>query len=165
MNFENIWLISIVRIQTISIPLYLLLLNKFSVCSPYRHFLIIRRMSSKILSKKKRAFCLSIFLIMRGTGLICSQDGIFGNFVFFFFRDNVATIRLSAWSLQCDIFDGDTAAGPMPTLFSQEPDVTSQNILGNLAKAHNDLQRLTNVFFLMESVCQENCPALLKKPR
>ena len=84
---------------------------------------------------------------------------------FSFFRDDVPTIRLSAWPLQCDIFDGDAAAGPIPTLFSQEPDVTSQNILGNLSKAHNDLQRLAKVFFLMESVCQEDCPALLKKPR
>ena len=79
--------------------------------------------------------------------------------------DNVPVIRLSAWPLQCDIFDGDEAAGPIPTLFSQEPDVTSQNILDNLVKAHNDLQRLAKVFFLMEAVSQDDCPALLKKPR
>ena len=78
---------------------------------------------------------------------------------------SATTFRLSAWLLQCDVFDGDEAAGPIPTLFSQEPDVTSQNILDNLVKAHNDLQRLAKVFFLMEAVSQDDCPALLKKPR
>ena len=53
----------------------------------------------------------------------------------------------------------------MPTLFSQEPETTSENILNNLAKAHNDLQRLAKVFFVMESILLSDCPALLKKPR
>ena len=81
------------------------------------------------------------------------------------FRDNVPTVRLAAWPLQGDLFDGDVAAGPVPTLFSQEPETTSGNILNNLAKAHSDLQRLAKVFFVMESVLLVDCPAILKKPR
>ena len=53
----------------------------------------------------------------------------------------------------------------MPTLFSQEPEATTQNILDNWAKAHNDLQRLAKDFFVMESILLADCPALLKKPR
>ena len=81
------------------------------------------------------------------------------------FRDNIPAVRLSAWPLQGDIFDGDVAAGPVPTLFSQEPEVTVQNIIDNLAKAHHDIQRLAKVFFLMESVLLADCPAILKMPR
>ena len=81
------------------------------------------------------------------------------------FRDNIPTVWLAAWPLQGDIFDGDAAAGPVPTLFSQEPETTSENIFNNLAKAHSDLQRLAKVFFVMESILLSDCPALLKKPR
>ena len=79
--------------------------------------------------------------------------------------DNIPTIRLAAWPLEGDFFDGDVAAGPVPTLFSQEPEVTSQAINDNTARAHSDLQRLAKVFFIMEAISLPDCPALLKKPR
>ena len=82
-----------------------------------------------------------------------------------FHRDNVPTIRLAAWPLEGDFFDGDVAAGPVPTLFSQEPDTTSRAVIDNIAKAHNDLQRLAKVFFIMEAISLPDCPAILKKPR
>ena len=86
-------------------------------------------------------------------------------YIIIYFSDNIPSVRLSAWPLQGDIFDGDIAAGPVPTLFSLEPEATVQNIIDNLAKAHSDIQRLAKVFFLMESVLLADCPAILKKPR
>ena len=53
--------------------------------------------------------------------------------------------------------------GPNP--LQQEPDTTSRAVLDNIAKAHNDLQRLAKVFFIMEAISLPDCPAILKKPR
>ena len=83
----------------------------------------------------------------------------------FYFRDNIPTIRLAAWSLQGDFFDGDVAASPVPTLFSQEPEATSQAILDNTARAHSDLQRLAKAFFIMKAISLPDRTTLLKKPR
>ena len=86
-------------------------------------------------------------------------------YTFLCHRDNIPTIRLAAWPPEGDFFDSNVAAGPFPTLFSQEPDTTSRAVINNIAKTNNDLQRLAKVFFIMEAISLPDCPASLKKPR
>jgi hypothetical protein len=40
------------------------------------------------------------------------------------FRDNIPTVKLGSWPMNCQLFDGDTLAGPVPTLFSEDADAT-----------------------------------------
>jgi hypothetical protein len=40
------------------------------------------------------------------------------------FRDNIPTVKLASWPMNCQMFDGDTLAGPVPTLFSEDADAT-----------------------------------------
>jgi hypothetical protein len=40
------------------------------------------------------------------------------------FRDNVPTVELAVWGLEATLFDGEIAAGPVPVLFSEEPEAT-----------------------------------------
>jgi len=72
---------------------------------------------------------------------------------------------LSNWPISASMFDGDVAAGPVPSLFSDDPEATTRAISGNPAKAHHDVQKLAKVFLAGETVRLSDCSALLKKPR
>ena len=58
------------------------------------------------------------------------------------------------------MFDGEAAAGPVPTLFSEDPEASIRAIKANLPKAHHDIQKLAG-----ETVRLSDCQAILKKPR
>ena len=63
------------------------------------------------------------------------------------------------------MFDGEAAAGPVPTLFSEDPEASIRAIKANLPKAHHDMQKLAKIFMAGETVRLSDCQAILKKPR
>ena len=75
------------------------------------------------------------------------------------------TIKLGEWPLQCDLWDGEVLAGPVPTLFADTPDVAADALKSDLGKVHYDLNRLHKVFFGTEHVDLKEAIALVKKPR
>jgi hypothetical protein len=80
-------------------------------------------------------------------------------------RDNVPTIELVSWDLEATLFDGDVAAGPVPVLFSEEPESTAAAVAANVAKAHYDVQKIARCFAMPETVRLEDALSLVKKPR
>ena len=83
----------------------------------------------------------------------------------FFCRDNVPTIKLGEWGLDCNLWDGDILAGPVPTLFADTPDVAADALKSDHGKAHYDLNRLHRVFYGTEGIDLKEALALMKKPR
>ena len=81
------------------------------------------------------------------------------------FRDNIPTVKLGAWPMIATMFDGEAAAGPLPTLFSGDPGATLEAIERDPIRAHTDLQRLSKMFFAAEYINIKDCPAVLKKTR
>jgi hypothetical protein len=77
----------------------------------------------------------------------------------------VPTIRMGAWPLNAALFNGDDAAGPVPTLFSEEPEAAVGALNDNPHRAHADLQRLARLFFQPELISLEDAGPLIKKPR
>ena len=74
-------------------------------------------------------------------------------------------MRLQSWDLKACLFDGEHAAGPVPSLFTTDIEATLQAIAAEPKKTHWDCQRLAKIFFTMESISLGDCTALLKKPR
>jgi hypothetical protein len=74
-------------------------------------------------------------------------------------------VNLAEWELNATLFDGDIAAGPVPTLFADEPEVSRTALENGVAKAHHDLQRVARCFFMPETVTLEDACQLVKKPR
>jgi len=83
----------------------------------------------------------------------------------FTFRDNIPTVHLRSWSLKCTTFDGDKAAGLVPTLFAADP----EGILATLDRSwiglQHDVVKLNKVIFSPEGVSLKESHGLLKKPR
>jgi hypothetical protein len=77
----------------------------------------------------------------------------------------VPTIELATWDVDAKLFDGGVAAGPVPTLFSEDAEATKEALKGNPQKAHQDLQRVMKSFFMPETVALEEALQLIKKPR
>jgi hypothetical protein len=77
----------------------------------------------------------------------------------------VPVIELTSWQLECALFDGDLAAGPIPVLFSEDAVSTLENIRKNIQKAHHDYQRAAKSFMMPELVDLEEALQLIKKPR
>jgi len=50
-------------------------------------------------------------------------------------RDNVPTVLLISWPISASMFDGDDAAGPVPSLFCDDPDAAKEAIAASVAKA------------------------------
>jgi hypothetical protein len=81
------------------------------------------------------------------------------------FRDNVPAICLGQWSLNAELFDGDEQAGPVPTLFAEDSEGAMEGLMGNVTRAHADIQKLSRVFFMPEVVDLDEAIAIVKKPR
>lgn len=75
------------------------------------------------------------------------------------------TVLLKAWHLQANLFDGERLAGPVPTLFSEEPEAAALAIAGDALKAHWDLNKISKAFFMPETISIKEALAVLKKPR
>ena len=75
------------------------------------------------------------------------------------------TIHINTWPLSVTLFDGEIAGGPVPTLFASEEAAALDSVSSDLGKAHWDVNKLSKVFFISESVYLKEALALLKKPR
>jgi hypothetical protein len=77
----------------------------------------------------------------------------------------VPTVELATWEVEAKLFDGGVAAGPVPTIFSEDIEATREALKGNPQKAHQDLQRAMKSFFMPEIVGLEEALQLIKRPR
>jgi hypothetical protein len=77
----------------------------------------------------------------------------------------VPVICLALWPLEAALFDGEAAAGPIPTVFSEDPEATRLALEAGAVKAHHDLQRAAKAFFMPEMVSLDEAHGLVKKPR
>jgi hypothetical protein len=60
-------------------------------------------------------------------------------------QDNVATIVLAKFGVQSCCFNGKECAGPMPILFSDDPEETAAELLSDSATAHEYCQELVKL--------------------
>jgi hypothetical protein len=81
------------------------------------------------------------------------------------FRDNVPVVELSTWNLEATLFDGDLAAGPVPVLFTEDPDSSRTALANNVAKAHYDTQKIASCFYMPEILKLEDALTVVRKPR
>ncbi len=81
------------------------------------------------------------------------------------FSDIVPTICLAKWPLEATMWDGDEIAGPVPTLFTEDVESATAAITKDVARAHQDLSRISRVFFVPEHVNMAKAALLVKKPR
>jgi len=63
------------------------------------------------------------------------------------------------------MWDGDEIAGPVPTLFTEDVESATAAITKDVARAHQDLARISRVFFVPEHVNMAKAALLVKKPR
>ena len=59
-------------------------------------------------------------------------------------------LLLASWELECPMFEGEHVAGPVPTLFGEDPDTSKLAISANPGKAFTDTQRMMRCFFMPE---------------
>ncbi len=76
-----------------------------------------------------------------------------------------STVLVESWPLSASMWDGDVLAGPIPTLFAEDADLSSEAIASDPAKAHGDLAKLYRTFFMPEHVQLPDAVELLRKPR
>ena len=72
---------------------------------------------------------------------------------------------LMSWGLDCLMFEGDSVAGPIPTLFGEDINASKSAISANSERAFSDFQRLVRAFFMPETLQPEEAPNFVKKPR
>ena len=75
------------------------------------------------------------------------------------------TICIKQWALNATMFDGDEAAGLVPTLFAVNTEAAEDAINKDPQKAHWDTAKINKIFFIAESVNLREAMTLLKKPR
>ena len=63
------------------------------------------------------------------------------------------------------MFEGDSVAGPIPTLFGEDIIASKSAISANPERAFSDFQRLVRAFFMPETLQPEEAPNFVKKPR
>ncbi len=81
------------------------------------------------------------------------------------YRDNIPTIRLASWPLSCEMFDGDLIAGPVPTMFAEDPEVTKDALKADIYRAHFDMAKFERVFLQPEHVDLGEAFEIVNEPR
>ena len=74
-------------------------------------------------------------------------------------------LLLATWELECSMFEGENVAGPIPTLFGEDPAASKLAITTNTGKAFADTQRMMRCFFMPEVVSLEEARDMVRKPR
>jgi hypothetical protein len=82
-----------------------------------------------------------------------------------YLRDRVPAVLLAEWLLACCMFDGDYVLGPVPTLFSDRPDVARTALEGEPKKACSDLAKILWRFAIHEYILPSAGWAIVLKPR
>ena len=72
---------------------------------------------------------------------------------------------MKSWPLHASLFDGELAAGLVPTLFAEESDSAIDSLNKDLVKTHADISKINRIFFVAEHVSLTEAQGLLKKPR
>jgi hypothetical protein len=67
--------------------------------------------------------------------------------------------------MEASLFEGETTAGPLPVLFSEDPDSSAEALLANPSKAHQDYNKIARCFFMPENIKLKEALAVVKKPR
>ena len=67
--------------------------------------------------------------------------------------------------MEATLFDGEQLAGPVPSLYSEDPDAAQAAIKGDPLKDHWDLNKIAKSFFMVKSVTTTEALAVIKKPR
>ena len=70
----------------------------------------------------------------------------------YIYSDNLPTVLIKSWPLEADLSDGDQLAGPVPSLYSHDPDASLAGITSDPLKSHWNLQKISKSFFMAETV-------------
>ena len=70
----------------------------------------------------------------------------------YIYSDNLPTVLIKSWPLEADLSDGDQLAGPVPSLYSDDPDASLAGITSDPLKSHWNLQKISKSFFMAETV-------------
>lgn len=81
------------------------------------------------------------------------------------YRDNLPTVHITTWPMTSNLFDGEVAAGLVPTLFTSDPTATLAAITTEVIKAHADLAKVNKTITTYESVSVAEALLVLKKAR
>jgi hypothetical protein len=77
----------------------------------------------------------------------------------------VPVINLGQWPLEATLYEGEKTAGPVPTLFSEDPEASRSALEAGVVKAHQDYQRAAKCFLMPETINLAEAMAIVKKPR
>jgi hypothetical protein len=80
-------------------------------------------------------------------------------------RDTVPTVLAAEWDAHANMFDGETASGPIPRLFAADPTEAKSNLQGDPGRAHKDLQRIFSKLGVTENVPASAAFELVLNPR
>lgn len=75
------------------------------------------------------------------------------------------TILLASWPVEASLYDGEDAAGPVCSLFADDPSATLEAIKANPESVHRDIQRIAKSFFMPEHIDPADAIPLIRKPR
>ena len=64
----------------------------------------------------------------------------------------IPTVLAAEWDTQTDMFDGETAKGPVPRFFSTDPEVARVALSSNPTRTHKDLQRIYSRLMVTENI-------------
>ena len=74
-------------------------------------------------------------------------------------------ILLKEWDLEANMWEGESTAGLVPTLFADNVHDARTAFMENTAKSHADILKLARSLFMPELIDMEEAKALVKKPR
>ena len=74
-------------------------------------------------------------------------------------------ILLKEWDLEANMWEGESTAGLVPTLFADNVQDARTAFMENTAKSHADILKLARSLFMPELIDMEEAKALVKKPR
>jgi len=74
-------------------------------------------------------------------------------------------VCIASWSLKATMFDGEVVGGPVPLLFSPNPDAAKAALVADPAKAHKDIVKINRSLLAWEFVLLKDSAAIMKKPR
>jgi hypothetical protein len=77
----------------------------------------------------------------------------------------VPAVLLAEWNLECEMFDGEAIAGPVPTLFSDRPEAAKAALDNDPEKAFADLAKILRKLVIHEYVPPAAAWSIVLKPR
>ena len=80
-------------------------------------------------------------------------------------EDNVAVMVVSRHPVTAEFFDGKSAAGPVPILFSTKPEAAAEAFKASPEMAHHMIQLLASKLLMVEELDREGAEAYVLSPR